>query len=95
MYRLAWQKARLAVLGLLALGVVPAVWAGNGCRDTIRPTCSAHEWRRIKCCQIMSDRLMFGDCYCQRFTDRQGFNYFRGGIDSTGPSCEQQNDICC
>lgn len=95
-YRLAWQKARLGVLGLFALGVVPAVWAGNTCRDTIRQTCRWIGTVQVRCCQILSDHYNYGPCICDRYQDSQGNAYYlKGGITDIGPSCEPQDEVCC
>jgi hypothetical protein len=96
MHKLAWRKLRLLIVGAFAVGVVPAVWAGNTCRDTIRTTCQSLGWVTIRCCQILSNRYNYGPCYCEQFRDSNGYTYyFRGGITDVGPSCEPQNDTCC
>jgi hypothetical protein len=95
-YRIAWRKVRLVAAGLFTLTVVPAVWAGNTCRDTIRPTCQYIGTVRIRCCQILSNHYNYGPCLCKQYRDSQGYtHYLSGGIEDTGPSCEPQDDVCC
>ncbi|MGQ9739313.1 MAG: hypothetical protein ACUVRT_15615 [Armatimonadota bacterium] len=95
MLRLLRARALLWAAGLALLLWSPASQAGNGCRDTIRPSCRYVGDRTIACCQIMSDKYVFAPCRCKQYQDARGFNYFNGGITDTGPSCVQQNDICC
>jgi len=96
MLRLSWQKMRLLAAGVFAVGVVPSVWAGNTCRDNIRPTCTSLGWVSVRCCQIISDHYNYGPCYCERFRDSKGYTYYlRGGIEDAGPGCVPQDDTCC